>query len=99
MTILNLADLHKALRKHPQTRAWLLNWMDVTAKADWHSIQDVRSNFPSADGVRIKSGTIVTIFNVKGNEFRLLTSVHYANQQVFFLDLLTHAEYDKQKWR
>jgi len=49
------------------------------------------------DGVRLGSGTVVTVFNVKGNEYRLLTSIDFDAGIVEVLDVLTHAEYDKVK--
>ena len=55
--------------------------------------------FASADGVRAGSGLIVTVFNVRGNEYRLLTSVHFVQQQVYVLDVLTHEEYSRDRWK
>jgi mRNA interferase HigB len=40
------------------------------------------------------------VFNVKGNEYRLLTTINYRQQQVYVLEVMTHAEYSKQKqWK
>jgi mRNA interferase HigB len=41
----------------------------------------------------------VTVFNVCGNNFRLITAVHYDRQKVFILDFLTHAEYSRNLWK
>ena len=60
---------------------------------------DTRKTFPHADQVKVKSGKTVTIFNVCGNEFRLITAIHYDHQKVFVLDFLTHAEYSKNTWK
>jgi len=49
--------------------------------------------------VRIKSGRVVTVFNVCGNSYRLITAIHYDKQRVFTLRLLTHADYDKNRWK
>jgi hypothetical protein len=46
-----------------------------------------------------EGGSVVTVFNVKGNTYRLLTRIAYPQQIVFVLDLLTHAEYDKNAWK
>jgi mRNA interferase HigB len=56
-------------------------------------------DYPSTDGVKLKSQIVVTVFNVKGNEYRLLTNVNYDRQAVLVLELLTHAEYDKERWK
>lgn len=77
----------------------MVEWESVVAEAEWRSIHDVRVDYPSADGVRLPREIVVTVFNVKGNEYRLLTYVDYASQFVQALDLLTHAEYDKEQWK
>ena len=41
----------------------------------------------------------MTVFNVKGNEYRLLTVIGYAARRVVVIDVLTHAEYDSEKWK
>jgi len=49
--------------------------------------------------VKLRSLIVVTVFNVKGNEYRLLTQVNYRDRVVLVLELLTHAEYDKDAWK
>ena len=41
----------------------------------------------------------VTIFNISGNAFRLITAIHYDTGKVFVLDFLSHANYDKEHWK
>lgn len=74
-------------------------WSAKVEDANWMSLNDIRADYPSADGVRLKSRVVVTVFNVKGNEYRLLTEVNFFSQAVEILALLTHAEYDKEKWK
>jgi mRNA interferase HigB len=99
MELVNRTALDKARRKYPQLRTWLDTWVDVVLEADWKSIQDVRVSYPHADGVKVNSGNIVTVFNAGGNDFRLLTSIAYSADRVYVFDVLTHAEYDKEKWK
>ena len=74
-------------------------WRASVEDAAWSNLAELRIDYPSADGVKLRSQVVVTVFNVKGNEYRLLTSVDYARQVVQFLELLTHAEYDKERWK
>ena len=99
MRLLGQDVLRKAIRKHGDTRQWLETWVATVEDADWQSLSDVRVDYPSADGVKLKSRVVVTVFNVKGNEYRLLTNINYQGQFVLVLELLTHAEYDKEKWK
>ena len=74
--------------------------LDLSTK--WTNLMEVRKVYPSADGVPIGSGQskmIVTIFNVRGNEYRLLTMIDYRRQQVSVVGVLTHAEYSKEHWK
>lgn len=99
MDIEGLARIESAKRKHADAADWLARWIDVATHAAWKSITDVRRSYPHADGVKIASGAVVTVFNVRGNSYRLLTVISYHRQVVRVLDVLTHAEYDREKWK
>ena len=70
-----------------------------TRAAHWASIVDLRQTFPSADPVRVASGRTVVVFNIAGNQYRLITAIHYNMRKVFVLRFLTHAQYDKETWK
>ncbi len=55
---------------------------------------EVRLTFPTADAV----GRF-TIFNIKGNAYRLITEINYRTERIFLRHVLTHAEYDKGAWK
>ena len=99
MDLVNLTAIDRFAKKHRDAAKWLANWVDIAKTAAWQNIQDVRRQFPSADGVTLKSRVVVTVFNVKGNEYRLLTVIGYAARRVVVIDVLTHAEYDSEKWK
>jgi mRNA interferase HigB len=73
--------------------------MLIVSRVSWQSIVDVRRTYPHADSVTAASGNTVTIFNIGGNNFRLVAAIHYNTQRIFIRDFLTHAEYDKQTWK
>jgi mRNA interferase HigB len=50
--------------------------------------------FPHADAVEG-----FTIFNIKGNRYRLITKIDYENRIVYVRELSTHADYSKGRWR
>ena len=99
MRLIGQDVLVRAMRKHSDARQWIAAWVVTVEDATWSSLEDLRQDYPSADGVKLKSQLVVTVFNVRGNEYRLLTSVNYAGQVVQVLELLTHAEYDKDRWK
>jgi mRNA interferase HigB len=85
----------------PRSRAgkWLESWLAVVKCADWGSIRDVRVTYPSADPVKVASGRSVTVFNVCGNDYRLIVAIHYDKRRIYTLGFMTHAEYDKNYWK
>jgi mRNA interferase HigB len=99
MTITSKDRLIKAARRHADAARPLLDWARVTEASDWKNLVDVHQVFPLADAVKLESGNMVTIFNIGGNRYRLLTAISYAIGAVNVLAVLTHAEYDKEKWK
>jgi mRNA interferase HigB len=85
--------------KWPDAQPWLKSWLKAAERAEWTNLRDVRAAYPHADGVRVASGHAVTVFNVAGNKYRLVTSIHYNRGIVFTLLFLTHAEYSKDRWK
>jgi mRNA interferase HigB len=80
--------------KHPELAGALDIWYRLTKRAGWKSLEDVRKDFPSADGV----GRF-TVFNIKGNHFRLIAEVNYRSGRVYIRHVLPHAEYDRGAWK
>jgi mRNA interferase HigB len=99
MLVVNAQAIEKFLRKNRDVATWMEASTAAVNEAEWDSLQDIRIDYPSADGIPTKAGIIVTVFNVKGNTYRLLTWISYKRQMVQILDVLTHAEYSKGKWK
>lgn len=70
------------------------NWYSIAAKANWHNLSEVRQTFRHADLVGDK-----TVFNIKGNDYRLIVYIRYDAGIIYIKDLLTHAEYNKNTWK
>ena len=66
-------------------------WHLITDDAEWSAPQQVQAAHPKAS--ILKAGRVV--FNVKGNDFRLICKVDYASLIVSIRWFGTHAEYDK----
>ena len=99
MTLIGHDVLHRAGRQNAPLRKRLTIWAATVENRIWHNLNDVRKDYPSADGVKLKSKVVVTVFNVKGHGYRLLTSIDYDAGIVEALDVLTRAEYDKDLWK
>lgn len=94
MHIITHSRLKTFWQKHPHARPGLQGWYVRTKQARWGNFVELRQVFPSADQV---SNFIV--FNVGGNNYRLITFVDFEYQKVFIRHVLTHAEYDREEWK
>ena len=72
----------------------LMNWYRIARRADWGSLAGVRSDFAHADIVGRR-----TVFNIHGNNYRLIARINYRTKRVFILYILTHVEYSKGDWK
>jgi mRNA interferase HigB len=92
--IISRRTLREYWEKHPGARQSLEDWYDITKKVRWANLAETRRYFPHADPY----GSC-TIFNIKGNDYRLITKISYEWQIVYIRFVLTHSEYDKDKWK
>ena len=86
-------------QKYPAAEPALARWLDIARKASWANLQEVREDFPSADGVSVASGNTITVFNIAGNNYRLIVSIKYRWSVIYIRDFLTHAHYSKGDWK
>ena len=73
----------------------LTAWYKTVCEARWNSIDQARKTYRTADPVPVKSKRVVTVFNIKGNAYRIITAIHYNTQTIYILMVVTHKEYDK----
>ena len=84
---------------HPRAATSLSRWLELVESHEWKSLQELRRVFPNADGVTVESGRTVTVFNITGNAYRLITAIHYNTGILYVMLFMTHAEYDKHSWK
>ncbi len=94
MHIISRKKLLEAAKEHGNLSEPLDVWYRVAKKAEWKNLMDVRRIFPMADRV-----DKFTIFNIKGNAYRLITEINYRTGRIFLRHVLTHAEYSKGGWK
>jgi len=98
MHIIARKAIDHAILRHADAKNWLNAWWEDASHARWESLHDVRENYPAADQVNR-----CLIFDVRGNNYRLICRVTYANAwqrgTLLIKHFLTHAEYDSNSWR
>ena len=85
---------HKAIRKfateYPKFMIPLERWYSITMNADWQNFSDIKKQFNSVDAV----GNGLFVFNIKGNDCRLIVRIIFRTRTVFIRFIGTHKEYD-----
>ena len=94
MHIIARARLVEFWSRHPEAQAPLQMWYRIVRISRWRHFADLRRSFPSADFV----GRL-TVFNLAGNNFRLIAYIDYKYRKVFIRSILTHADYTKAYWK
>ena len=94
MRIITYARLKEFYEKYPDAESSLRSWNKITRLAQWQNFALVRETFGSADQV-----SKLTVFNIRGNKYRLITYIDYQTKKVFVRHILTHAEYDTDQWK
>lgn len=91
MRIIARTTLQHYYEQNPQSRVALCAWYDTVNKADWKCFADVKSTFNSVDYV----GNQHYVFNIKGNDYRLVVVIKFCPKLVYIRFVGTHSEYDK----
>ena len=94
MHIISLKPLREFWRQHPDAELALRRWFNTVERSKWTRFADVRAVFPAADQVEHRF-----VFNVGGNKWRIVAAIHFNTGKVYVRHVLTHADYDKGKWR
>jgi mRNA interferase HigB len=92
--ILNFRVVKQFIQEHADAETPLNDWVTKTKAAEWKNYSDIQRTFNSADHL----GGQKFIFNIGGNNFRMAAMVWIENERVYVLKLMTHAEYDKEKF-
>jgi mRNA interferase HigB len=86
-------------RHEPASLEPLKHWYRAVTSARWQSFADVWRMFSAADLVRTRSGAMVVVFDVGGNKYRLVSHISYPKSKVYVLRVMTHREYDRERWK
>lgn len=80
--------------RHPDSASSLRAWVAIFEAAAFRHFVELKKAFGSADFVPPH-----TVFDIAGNKYRLIAVVNYALQIVSIVKVMTHAEYEKGRWR
>lgn len=93
MHVISRKALVEFWERYPDSRGPLLRWFKIISNSDFNSFDSLRNTFPSADKVKE-----LVVFNIGGNKYRLIASIHFNRGKVYIRHVLTHKEYDQGGW-
>ncbi len=91
MRIITPSTLYHFAQKHNDADVALREWVKKVNKAQWQCFADIKATFNSVDSI----GNSRFIFNIKGNNYRIVAKVLFIPQMVYIRFVGTHSDYDK----
>jgi len=79
--------------KHPDAENPLKFWYHTTSAKEWKNLHEIKQTFNSVDYV----GNHRFVFNIKGNDYRLVAIISFNAQKIYIRFIGTHGDYDKLK--
>ena len=83
--------LREFWEKHEDCEQQLKAWFREAEKAEWENPNQLKEEYPSASILNQNR----VVFNIKGNNYRLIVKISFDYQMVWIRFIGTHAEYDK----
>ncbi|HCM6105757.1 TPA: type II toxin-antitoxin system HigB family toxin [Klebsiella pneumoniae] len=91
MKIFSVKTLRDFWAENPDAEQPLKAWVDEATKADWKTPAEIKDQYRSASILKNKR----VVFNIKGNDYRLIVAVAYLRGWVFVKFIGSHKEYDE----
>lgn len=93
MRIIKESTLNRAIAYHHSRgiKGHVGSWKALVKESNYRNPQELKQHYRNASIINAKR----VVFNIKGNEFRLIVDIEYRLGFIFIIDFLTHEEYDK----
>jgi mRNA interferase HigB len=91
MVIIKQKTLHNYCLKYPDAKVAIAEWAEKTETSDWAHFMEIKSMFNSVDFV----GDNRYVFNIKGNQYRMVVMMFFSVRTVYVRWFGTHKEYEK----
>ncbi|MBI3154840.1 MAG: type II toxin-antitoxin system HigB family toxin [Burkholderiales bacterium] len=90
MRVVAVATLRAFWLRHQDAEQPLKAWFEEASKASWKQPSDIKAQYRSASILKIRR----VVFNIEGNEYRLIVAIAYRLQIVYVRFIGTHQQYD-----
>lgn len=90
MKIISVKTLRDFWAKNPDAEQPLKAWVDEVTKADWTNPAEIKEQYRTASILKNRR----VVFNIKGNDYRLIVAIAYQRGWMFVKFIGIHKEYD-----
>ena len=90
MRVIAVSTLRVFWERYPDAEQPLNAWYEEATRASWSQPADIKAQYRSASVLKNRR----VVFNIKGNDYRLIVAVAYKLQIVYVKFVGTHKEYD-----
>ena len=90
MRVVSKKPLREFWEKHADAKVALQAWYEDALRSEWRTPSEIKGSYGNASII----GANRVIFNIKGNDYRLVVKVHYDRGYVYVRFVGTHREYD-----
>jgi mRNA interferase HigB len=94
MNVIGKKLLEGFKNKHSDVKTQINSWLCEAEEAQWTSPNDIKSRYSKASFL----ANNLVVFNLKGNDYRVVTKIYYDKQMVLIKKIGTHAEYSRWKF-
>jgi mRNA interferase HigB len=95
MHVISRKQMKAFIKQHPDSESSLNTWYRLVKKNQFANFQELHDTF----GRKVDKVGDLVVFDITGNKYRLIASIHFNRQKLFIRHLLTHAEYDREAWK
>ena len=91
MRVIAKKTLREFWIKHSDCEQQLKAWYNEAEKSEWKNTNEIKKEFPSASVL----GSNRIVFNIRGNNYRLVVKINFEYQMIWIRFIGTHKEYDR----
>jgi mRNA interferase HigB len=94
MHIISRKMIYDFGEKYPETMNSPKRWYNLIKEQKFNNLVEIKNVFSDVDYIEG-----LYIFNIGGNKARLIATINFKNSKIYIKTILSHSEYDKDKWR
>ena len=98
MHVISRKALRDFVEKHRASEAPIDGWYRAVRKSKFADFAAVKAAFNSVDHLKVAKKELY-VFNIGGNNYRIIAAIHFKVQRIYIRAVLTHAEYSKDFWK